>query len=184
VDVDKAITGLGERLDDWLRDYLAASDTNDRLAQGSALLRGIEIKKELDRIKAKGLAAVSAVLDTHASLQEDERVAQLVRSFEFGSKLANALSDAFMDTDGYNKISRQMNLIAHALDATESGRLALAPLLDHRDAGVRASAGAFLITFIPHRVVPILRDVEKSERGNSAHFSAFWTLQRWERDGK
>jgi hypothetical protein len=184
MDINDAIAELGGKLDGWLKEYLALADSDDRLAVGKTLLRGIEIKKELDRIKARGLAALSAVLDNHASLQEDERVALLVRGFEFGSKLADALSDAFMDTDGYNKISHQMNLIGSALDAIGSGRLALAPLLDHRDAGVRASAGAFLIALMPDRVVPILSEVAKSERGNSAHFSAYWTLRGWELDRK
>ena len=51
--------------------------------------------------------------------------------------------------------------IVKALDRIGSGRAALAVLLDHRDPGVRALAGVYLIDLLPERVSPILRQVEE-----------------------
>jgi hypothetical protein len=179
MELDETIVQLGDRLDTWCDGFFAMLDSKDRVAQGNALLGGIEIVKELDRLKAKGLAAIKALLfRQHAT--EDERVASLVRGFEFAAKLRHTLSDELMDTDGVNKTVDLTNSIADALDATSSGRAALAVLLDHSDARVRASAGAYLANSMPERVIPILRAIEEHERGNSAHFTAHWAVLDWE----
>jgi hypothetical protein len=185
LEVDKAITRLGERLDEWLQDYLAASDTNDRLAQRNALLHGINMKKELDQIKVGAFAAVAASLDRQDFSNEDERVATLIRGFILGAKLKHALHDTLMDTDGVNKAILQTNAIANALDAIGSGRrLALAPLLDHPDVGVRASAGAYLVALMPDRVISTLREIDEHEGSGSAGLTAYWARRGWELDGK
>ena len=74
--------------------------------------------------------------------------------------------------------------IANASDATSSGQAALAVLLDHADNRVRAFAGGYLIDSMPDRVLPILRDIEEKEHGNSAHFNAHFAILGWEREGK
>ena len=180
MELDESIVQLGTKLDEWLDRNLDGFASQDAAAQGKALLAGIEIVKELDRFKAKGLAAVTAVLNRQDAVTDSERAASLVRGFEFAAKLKHTLNDELMDTDGANKFVRLMNSIAAALDATGSGRTALAVLLDHADAGVRASAGAYLIRFMPDRVVPILREIEEKEHGNSPHFTAHWALLDWE----
>ena len=38
-------------------------DSEGSLAQGKALLRGFEIAKDFDRLKADGMAAITALLD-------------------------------------------------------------------------------------------------------------------------
>ena len=37
---------------------------------------------------------------------------------------------------------------------------------------------------MPDRVVPILRDIEEKERGNSAHFTAYNAILYWKHEGK
>ena len=37
---------------------------------------------------------------------------------------------------------------------------------------------------MPDRVVPILRDIEQKEHGNSAHFRADFAVLGWERQGQ
>ena len=115
----------------------------DRVAQFKAILTGVEITKELDLLKAKGVAAITALLDRQDAIAEDERVASLVRTFVFAAKLAATGSDDLMDTNGYNKVTGLMIGIANALDATGSGRAALAVLLDNADNRVRAFAGVY-----------------------------------------
>jgi hypothetical protein len=86
-----------------------------------------------------------------------------------------------LDTDGERKIWRLTDSIVRALDQIGRGRAALDVLLDHPDARVRGSAGAYLIDLMPARVIPVLRDVEQTEDGNSAHFNAAWVLLAWGR---
>jgi hypothetical protein len=184
VEVNKSIIQLGERLDAWCNGFLGMLDSKDRVAQGKALLAGIEIFKELERLKAEGLAAITALLARQDTMPDDERAASLIRGFEFASKLSHTLHDELLDTTGGNKVIRLMNAIADALDASASGRSALAVLLNYPDAGVRASAGAYLINLMPERVIPILREVQESQDGNSAFFTAYWAVRGWELEGK
>jgi hypothetical protein len=37
---------------------------------------------------------------------------------------------------------------------------------------------------MPDRVVPILREIMEKEHANSAHFTAYFALLRWEHDPK
>jgi hypothetical protein len=184
MEIDDAIVQLGAKLDAWLDGNLATISSMDRVAQFKAILAGVEITKELDRLKAKGLAAITALLDRQDAIAEDERVAALVRTFAFAAKLAATLSDELMDTNGSNKVTGLMIGIANALDATGSGLAALAVLLDHADNRVRAFAGVYLIDSMPDRVLPILRDIEEKEHGNEAHFTAHFGVLGWEQEGK
>jgi hypothetical protein len=107
-----------------------------------------------------------------------------MEAFKFTSRLAGVLHDELLDTSGETEVVRLTFAIVKALDAIDPDRRTLSTLLDDRNATVRASAGAYLITLMPDRVVPILREIEETEDANSAHFSASWTLLRWEREGR
>jgi hypothetical protein len=182
--IDEAIVQLGTKLDEWLDENLGTISSMDRAAQLKALLAGIEITKELDLLKAKGLAAITELLNRQDATSEDERAASLVRGFEFAAKLADTLHDELPDVDAENKIIGLMNDIANTLDSISSGRTALAVLLDHPDDGVRASAGAYLVDLMPLRVLPVLHEIEDKGRGDSADFTAHWAILGWEREGK
>jgi hypothetical protein len=186
VGIDDAITQLGAKLDAWLDGNLATIPSMDRVAQFKALLAGVEITKELDLLKAKGLAAITAALNRQDAMTDDERAASLVRTFEFAAKLQATLNDELQDIDGSNKIVDLMNKIANALDAIGPGRVALAGLLDHPDDRVRASAGAYLLIvgLMPERVLSVLHEIADNGRGDSADFTAHWAILHWEREGK
>lgn len=184
MEVDKSIVRLGEQLDTWWTGLSAVLETKDPIAQGKVLLRGLEIAKQVDHLKADGLAAITALLNRHDPVADDERAASLIRGFEFAAKLKHTLHDELSDADGANKTVGLMNEIANALDTIGSGRAVLGALLDHPDAGVRASAGAFLLNLTPDRVVPILREIAQEEHGNDAHFTAYWAVRRWELERK
>ncbi len=185
MDIDEAIVQLGQKLDAWWAGFSTMLDSEDRIAQGNALLRGFEIPKEFDRLKAEGLAAITGLLDRHDPVADNERAASLIRGFIFGARLADTLHDEFRDTaDGETKVVRLMDAIVMALDTNGSSRAALAVLLDHPDLGVRAWAGAYLIDLLPERVVPILHQIELKGDGSSASFGAHWTLLAWQREGK
>jgi len=184
MEIDEAIVQLGEKLDAWWDDFSPTLDSDDRVAQGRALLRGFELAKEFDRLKADGLAAIAALLEQHDPVAGDNRAASLIRGFEFGTRLADTLHDEFSDPHGVTKIVRLVDATVKALHTIGSGRAALVAFLDHPDPGVRALAGAYLLDLMPERVVPILRQIEAKADGSSASFRAQWALLAWEREGK
>ena len=151
--------------------FARCSISEDRAAQGKALLSGIAIAKELDRLKADGLAAIQALLDERNALSDEERATSLIRGFAFGARLADTLHDKLLDTDGESKVWRLLDRIVLALDKIGFGRAALEALFDNPDAGIRASAGAYLIDLMPKRVVPMLRDIDEKGDGSSLEFT-------------
>jgi hypothetical protein len=185
MEIDESIAQLGEKLQEWFYGNVPTFASDDRQAQAEALLRGFELVKEFDRLKADGLAALTALLARQDETTDEQRVASLIRGFEFGAKLADTLHDEIRDiADGETKVVHLMDEIVKALNAIGSGRAALAVLLDHRDAGVRALAGFYLIDLMPERVVPILRQIEEKKDASSALFRAHWALLGWKLEGK
>lgn len=184
MDIDDAIVQLAAKLDAWGEANLDTLSSMDQADKIKAFLAAAEIVSGLERLKAEGVAAITAVLNEQREIPGEERTSSLVRSFEFAANLEHTLSDELLDTDGQNQVVDLMNAIAAKLDALQSGRAALAGLLDHADAGIRASAGAYLIDLMPDRVLPILREIEETERANSAHFTAHWAILGWEREGR
>ena len=186
MEIDDSIVQLGAKLDAWWARFSTILHSEDRAAQGKALLQGFDIAKELDRLKADGLAAIAALLNRQdaGAVTQAERVASLVQGFAFSAKLASTLHDEFRDTKCETEVVHFMLEIVNALDAIDPDRIALANLLDDSDPRVRVFAGAYLIKSMPERVIPILREIEEKEHANSAHFNAYWTLLRWEREGK
>jgi hypothetical protein len=185
MEIEESFVKVGEKLDNLWGELSGMLDSEDRVTQGKALLRGFEIVKDFDRLKIEAIATITALLNRSDSVSDDERAASLIRGFEFGARLADTLHDEFRDiADGETKVVRLVDEIVRALNAISPGRVRLAELLDHPDAGVRALAGAYLIDLMPERVIPILRQVEHSEDANSAHFRAYITLLCWERERK
>src|ERR1700722_14290764 len=185
MEIDESIAQLGEKLQEWFYGNVPTFASDDRQAQAEALLRGFELVKEFDRLKADGLAAITALLARRDETTDEQRVASLIRGFEFGARLADILHDEFRDiADGETKVVRLMDEIVKALNAIGSGRAALAVLLEHPDAGVRALAGFYLIDLMPERVIPILRQIEEKKDASSALFRAHWALLGWKLEGK
>lgn len=184
MEVDQSIMQLGAKLDEWFEENRPTFASQDRAAQAGALLRGFKVVNELDRLKADGFAAINALLDRQDTSTNDERAADLVRGFEFAARLADTLHDELLDTDGQTKAWGLMDALVKRLDGIGSGRVALAVLFKHPNAGVRASAGAYLIDLMPEQVVELLGAIEESEHANCAHFRAHWTLLAWKREHK
>ncbi len=184
MEIDQAIIQFRINLDDWFDKNHATFESQDRAAQGTALLRGFDLVKKLDRLKADGMAAIAALLARNESISSDERVASLLRGFEFAARLADILYDELLDTDGERAVRRSMDAIVQALDKIGRGRAALEALFESPDARARGSAAAYLIDLVPERAVPLLGEIEQSEHANSAHFNAHWALLAWERERK
>jgi hypothetical protein len=180
MELDESIARLGAKLDAWFDSNQAIFASEDPTAQAHALRAGFEILAELDKLKSDGLAAIAAILHPQNAIASDERVASLVRAFEFAAILKAALADELSDTDGYNELVTKMDAIANTLDESRPGRAALAVLLDHSKESVRASAGVYLVNLMPDRVVPILREIDQKNEGASADFTAHWALVDWE----
>jgi hypothetical protein len=181
MEIDQSIVRLGTELDAWWDEFSPMLNSADCAAQGKTLLRGFEIAKRFGHLKTQGLTAIRALLDQQGTTG-NVAVPSLVQAFAFAAKLANTLHDEFRDIDGETQIARLTEVIVNTLEKTEAGRTPLVVLLDHPDAGVRAWAGACLIFLLPDRVVPILREITAKKRADSAHFTAYFALVRWERD--
>ena len=177
---DESIAALGAKLDAWLDSDLPAFKSQDRTAWAKALLDGIEITNEIDKLVAEGWAAIALLLDAQHGTAVEERTASLVRAFAFAAQLKAALHDEVGEPETCNELVLKMNSITGMLDETPAGRAALAALLDHAKDSVRASAGAHLVDLMPDRVVPILREIDQKGGGNSADFTAHWALLDWE----
>jgi hypothetical protein len=179
---DAAIAELGAKLDSWFDRNRAIFSSHDRDAQSKALVAGIEIVQELDSLKQQGLRAIRALLRRRNATTPQEHVAALLCGFELATKLGDALHDELLDTDGESKLIGLKNEIADVLDATDRGRGVLAALLNHPDAGVRASAGAYLLiaNVMPKRAVAVLSEIENNnESSNRAYFKAHRALLDW-----
>jgi hypothetical protein len=177
------INQLGEKLDAWLDNLLPLLESNDAGAQGKALHDGIEILKELDRIKAEGLAALSGFLNRQDTISQGERIASLVQGFVFGVQLLAALYDVG-DTDGGNEVAALVREIVRKLDGIEPSGAGLAVLLNHPNDVVRVYAGQYLIDRMPERVVPVLRPIEEKNEGRHADIRAMTVLFPWDWEQK
>ncbi|MGC2122180.1 MAG: hypothetical protein WA652_04945 [Xanthobacteraceae bacterium] len=184
MEIDELIARLGAKLDEWFDENRSAFVSENKKEQANALLSGFTLVKELDHLKGDGLAAIGLLLNPAHTNTPAEYAESLVRGFEFATKLADTLHDELLDTDGETKVVHLMNDIASTLDGIGAGRVALAILLDDPNPGVRAAAGAYLIKLMPSRVVPILREIEDTERGSSAGFNAHSAIIAWERESK
>lgn len=176
MEIDGSIAQLASKLDAWLDRSVPVFSSQDSAAHGKAIRRGIAIVQEFDRLKAEGITAITGLLNRDAAVADSNRKAALIRAFEFGTRLADALHDEFLDTDGENMVWRLLDKIVLNLDKIAPGRASLDILFDSPDPGVRASAGAYLIDLMPERVIPMLRDIDEAGGGKSADFGAHWTL--------
>lgn len=176
---DESIAALGEKLDAWLESDLGPFTSQDRTGWAKALVSGVEIANELDKLISEAFAAIELLLGTQSRISVEEHTASLVRAFALAAQVKAALHQ-LGDTDNSNKLMLKMNSITETLDETPSGRAALAALLCHSNASVRASAGAYLVNLMSDRVVPILREIDQKGGGTSADFTAHWALLDWE----
>jgi hypothetical protein len=186
MEIEDSIVQLGAKLDAWWARFSTMLHSEDRAAQGKALLQGFDITKQFDRLKADGLAALAALLNPQdtGAVPQAERAAPLLQGFVFGAKLASTLHDEFRDTKTETEVVQLMLQIVNALDAVDPERVALAKLLDDSDPRVQVFAGAHMIKSMPERVIPILREIKEKEDANSAHFNAYFALLIWEHEGK
>lgn len=184
MEVDESVAELASSLDAWLDKSLPVFSSQDRSIQSKAIDRGIAIIKELDRLKAKGMAAIRAALDEKEPVGDRSHETSLIQAFAFGARLADALHDEFLDTDGEAQVWSLLDQIVLSLQKSSSGRASLDTLLGSPDPGVRGAAGAYLIDLMPDRVIPMLQNVHAEARGQSAGFGAYWTLLSWERERK
>jgi hypothetical protein len=80
----------------------------------------------------------------------------------------------------------RVNKIVEALDAFGAeGRLALIPLLDDTDQGIRTFAAADLLKVIPERAVAVLKEIERGPtyfpRITAGNFLESYAKGRWPR---
>src|SRR5258708_30904985 len=115
---------------------------------------------------------------------EAERIARVLRAFEFAGQLGRIGGDVICDSEYSDQWTQQRKRIVTVLDAVDPGRQHLIGLLDHPIPDVRASAGAYVMEVEPERALPVLRAVYESERGLNAGWTAFFPIQMYDAEQK
>jgi hypothetical protein len=93
------------------------------------------------------------------------------------------------DSEAFSKqkiVIGRTNKIVDSLDSVgDEGRLALVPLLDDSDQGIRVLAAAYLLKLIPHQAIAVLKDVEKGltifPRIDAGRFLESYARGKWGR---
>jgi hypothetical protein len=126
-------------------------------------------EKEIDAAKEHRRAAIAeAVTEAKAVSDPDERTKKLLGAFVFCVKSACAAEKEGQGIDTYNFGIRQLSIIGDALRAIPPNRFdALAQFLDNPDTEVRGFAAVWLKDDMPERVLPILKEINKTERFGS-----------------
>jgi hypothetical protein len=155
---------------------VAKGDTKEQLELGRKLAANA---KEIQAAEAEQRAMMLAAIgEAQTALDPDDRAAKLCAAFALCAEVQHNARDSFGGGEAVTRAVEHKHGIVAALDAiTPQGRLRLAKLLDHPNAGVRASAGAHLLNanLMRERVVPILQEIEKND-DDSAGWTAFWAL--------
>ena len=129
MEADQSIVQLGNKLDAWWSEFAALLDSEDRVTQGRMLLRGFDIAKEFDRLKAEGMSTINALLDRAGSGSDEQRAVLLIRAFEMSARLADTLHDQFSDTaDGETKVIRLADALVKVLNAIISRQSTISSL--------------------------------------------------------
>src|SRR5258708_30622171 len=164
-----------------------ATTASDLEAQQRLYLRMREIDKELTAIRSTQEAALNSLIEERPSADpasEAERIARLLRAFEFAAQLGRIAGDVICDSEYSDQWTQQRKRIVTVLDAVDPGRQHLIGLLDHPIPDVRASAGAYVMEVEPERALPVLRAVYESERGLNAGWTAFFPIQMYDAEQK
>ena len=152
----------------------------DDLARMRRLMSRLsEIDREQKAIQAVQMSALDSLISdqpNHDPAGEAERIARLVRAFEFAAELGRIAGDVICDTDIENQWTLQRRRIVTILDAVDPQRQRLIPLLEHPLPDIRACAAVYLMKVMPERALPVLRAVHESHRGFNAGWTAFFVL--------
>lgn len=119
-----------------------------------------------------------AVARADAAGDDEMRLTRLIEAFIICALGEVVAHDDFADEETARQAVAHKHRIVAALDAIGGGcRMALVRLLESPFAGVRASAGAYLLNagLRRERVVPVLQQIEK-DVASSAGWTAFWAL--------
>jgi hypothetical protein len=149
-----------------LRAAHAKNDQKTMLEIGRKLAAN---EKQIDAAKEHRRAAMAnAVSEAKAVSDPDERTKKLLAAFVFCVKSACAAEEEGQDIDTYNFGIRQLSMIDNALRAIPPNRFdALAQFLDSADTQVRGFAAVWLKDDMPERVLPILKEINKTEKFGS-----------------
>jgi hypothetical protein len=107
-----------------------------------------------------------AATEAKAVADPEERAKALLSAFVFCVKEACAANKEGQGTDTYNFGIRQLRVISGELRAMDRFP-ALAQFLDNADIEVRGFAAVWLRNIMPDRVLPILKEINKTEKFGS-----------------
>jgi hypothetical protein len=166
--------------DAW-RERAKARHLGDQKTSEAAAVRMVAFNKELmAALKTEGLK-YEAELKADPAENEEEKVTRLLTAFARGARLTRIWNDTMhQERIGFccaKKISKQ---ILPELDALNR-RGDVVIFLDDPDLSVRAKAASWLLDTMPDRCLPILREIDRTERALNAGWIACWALDAYER---
>jgi hypothetical protein len=105
----------------------------------------------------------SAVAKAKAVAHPEERAKKLLATFAFCAKAACAADEETGDTDTYNFGVRQLGAVSDELETLNRFH-DLAQFLDDPDIEIRGFSAVWLRNHMPERILPILREINKTEK--------------------
>jgi hypothetical protein len=140
----------------------AQEDQKKMLEIGQKLLAN---EKDIEHAQERRRALMAkAVADAKAIPDRETRTKKLLLAFELCVKEACAADEEGRDTETYNFGVRQLRIIGDELRATPPNHFTdLAKFLDSSDIQLRAFAAVWLRHLMPERVLPILKEIDKTE---------------------
>jgi hypothetical protein len=145
-----------------LQDAHAKGDQQELLEIGRKLAANA---KDIEQAQGERRALMATtVADAKSAADPDQRTKKLLAAFALCVKEACAADEEVGDIDTYNFGVKQLGVIGDALSATPPNRFSeLAQFLDSSDIQLRAFAAVWLRQLMPERVLPILKEINKTE---------------------
>jgi hypothetical protein len=166
---------------DSFREYAKAKQANDQDAAERASLQIANLSQESTAaLKAEGLK-FETELKPNADESEDAKVLRLLTAFARGTRLSRIWDDVKTQRRiGACCAKKVITQVLPALDAiNRRGDVVL--FLDDTDMSIRARAACWLLDTMPDRCLPMLHEIERTERALNAGWIACWGLHAYER---
>ena len=172
-----------------LEELQAAHEQGDQkkmLAIGQKLLAN---EKDIGHAQEQRRALIAkTVADAKAIANPDTRAKKLLSAFELCVKETCAAHEEGHDIETYNFGVKQLGIIGDELGGTPPNHFTdLGKFLDSSDIRLRAFAAVWLRHLMPERVLPILKEIDKTEPFGTPVgtqvFTAIFELEKAERPG-
>jgi len=173
-----------EALREIAQRFIKAHEDNDLETQRDILCGLIENEQEAYQRKLKLLAELKTLMqEARATKDIAERISRLVEAFRFSCDLRAIGYEELADQETGDKAQAGTFKLYDQLKAAgPEGHAALVKLLDDPSRDVRSSVAVLLLRQMPERAIPVIEEIERTERGSDASISAGFALRCYQRE--